>query len=386
MRKEQSEWTEEERQFAGLLQREPTRWTPDCPEPEDLIGLIKQADSYPGAARMRAHIADCAGCAREFGEMWEAFQAAEATTKQPVAASAVAVPPAKAPAPSAAASGRTDTEQRGQRLFAPALGTAVGVVAVALLYVAFLSPLQRQVQETQAQLQLQKNARTAQDRQRQADAERLAQAQAETAYLRQRVRDLENRPTPTAPGNRAYIAQARQKGLLLPSLLSDNTTETEVGAGASPAGIHLLSPVGTILQETRPTFRWRPLDGATYGLSIEDAGSHILDQKVAGTEWRATDSLHPGDYLWWVLAYRDGRVIGAAPNAAFRILDARKVAELESARRESVLVSGILAAQGGLLDEAEQAFRTIPGTDPNYPAAQRFLREIQDWRRRQRAP
>jgi hypothetical protein len=388
MRKEQSEWTEEERQFATLLQREPARWTPDCPEPEDLIGLIKQADSYPGAARMRAHIADCACCAREFGENWEAFQAAESAPKPPVAASAVPAPPAKALAPSAAASGRTVTEKREWwRLSAPALGMAAGVAAAALLYGAVILPRQRQLQETQTQMRQQNSAaQIAWDRQQQTDAERLAQAQAETAYLRQRVRDLENRPVQVAPSNSAFIAQTQQKGLHIPPLMTVDTTETQGDADASPARIHLLSPVGSILRETRPTFRWRPLDGATYTLSIEDAGSHIMDQNVSGTAWRAENRFRPGDYFWWVLAYREDRVVGASPNAVFRILDAKKATELESAKREFVLVYGIRAAQAGLLVEAEQTFRSIPGTDPNYPAARRFLREIQDWRRRQRAP
>jgi hypothetical protein len=228
-------------------------------------------------------------------------------------------------------------------------------------------------------------AQTARNRQQQADAERLAQAQAETAYLRQRVRDLENRPTQFAPSNSAYIAQTLQKGLRIPPLMAVDSTETQGDAGSSPARIQLLSPVGSILRETRPTFRWRQLGGATYILSIEDAGSHIINQKVSGTEWRASNSFRSGDYLWWVLAYREDRVVGASPNAVFRILDAKKMAELESAKREFVLVYGIRAAQAGLLDVAEQTFRSIPGTDPNYPAAQKFLREIQDWRRRQRA-
>jgi len=72
-----------------------------------------------------------------------------------------------------------------------------------------------------------------------------------------------------------------------------------------------------------------------------------------------------------------------APQAKFRILDQAKAHELAPARRayaSSHLTLGLLSAQAGLLDEAEQELRALQKANPNSAIARRLLAGVQAMR------
>lgn len=67
-----------EQQLATALRSQPPVWTPDCLEPEDLIGLIESGRRYaPGGLEMMAHAAACAHCRQEFAAMERTLQLAK---------------------------------------------------------------------------------------------------------------------------------------------------------------------------------------------------------------------------------------------------------------------------------------------------------------------
>ena len=63
------------------LMNEPAVWTPECLEPDVLIGLIEQGGDYPDAGRLMAHAATCGNCRREYGEMRQTLKLADMALK-----------------------------------------------------------------------------------------------------------------------------------------------------------------------------------------------------------------------------------------------------------------------------------------------------------------
>jgi hypothetical protein len=159
------------------------------------------------------------------------------------------------------------------------------------------------------------------------------------------------------------------------------------GAGtATQAGLSVVEPVGVVTLSDRPTFRWSRLDGSTsYVVEVYDELFILAaaSPQITGLSWTATKSLRRGGiYYWQVKAAKDGREFKApsrgAPQAKFRILDAAGAYELAQARRaygSSRLVMGLLYAQAGLLDEAEQEFRALQKANPNSELVQRLLKQ-----------
>ena len=79
MKKRLPQWSEEERQFAALLQTEPAQWTAQCYEPMKFVELARQGNDYADAGAMFAHMAGCAYCTQMYVDTARACQAADAT-------------------------------------------------------------------------------------------------------------------------------------------------------------------------------------------------------------------------------------------------------------------------------------------------------------------
>lgn len=166
-----------------------------------------------------------------------------------------------------------------------------------------------------------------------------------------------------------------------------------MGEQGSEASFALLSPVATVTQSDRPTFRWTALGGASgYIVTIYKPNSKEVStsQLLNATEWRAPQSLKPGGiYAWQVRALKGGEEIRmpspAAPEAKFKILERAKAEELERAKQtyaNSHLMLGILYAQAGLLDDAEREFEALSAANPNSRVAENLLRSVKAMRRR----
>jgi hypothetical protein len=73
-----------------------------------------------------------------------------------------------------------------------------------------------------------------------------------------------------------------------------------------------------------------------------------------------------------------------APEAKFKVLEQAKAAELERARRQfagSRLTLGLLYAQAGLLDEAEQELQALVNANRDSSAALKLLRSVKNAQR-----
>ena len=142
----------------------------------------------------------------------------------------------------------------------------------------------------------------------------------------------------------------------------------------------------------RPTFSWSPLEGATgYVVEIYDdkLNQIIISPQLTDTSWTPPQSLKRGGiYSWQVTASKGGEEIisprSPAPPARFRILDQTLANEIVQAQRgytSSHLTLALIYAKAGLIDEAEQEFRTLQRANPNSTISRRLLADLQAMRR-----
>lgn len=154
----------------------------------------------------------------------------------------------------------------------------------------------------------------------------------------------------------------------------------------------VIGPVGKVMLSDRPTFRWSQLEGASgYVVEVYDEKFNLVttSQQLIDSSWTAPQPLKRGGiYSWQVKAIKAGQEFRSprppAPQAKFRILDPAKTNELAQARRgyaSSHLTLGLLYAQAGLLDEAEQEFGALQKANPDSALVQRLLSQIQKLRR-----
>jgi anti-sigma factor RsiW len=149
----------------------------------------------------------------------------------------------------------------------------------------------------------------------------------------------------------------------------------------------LFSPVGTVVETDRPTFRWRQLNGAAnYIVTVYDFNFNQVAASGPLTEtvWTVPRQLERGGlYTWKVAAFKDGKEIISplppAPEAKFKVLDKAMTDELKRAKQtynNSHLMAGILYTQAGLLDDAEREFQALLDANPKSPIAQKLLRNV----------
>ena len=184
--------------------------------------------------------------------------------------------------------------------------------------------------------------------------------------------------------------QRLQKSPLLEGLSRPATSL--MGSDKEDGEFSVIEPQGKVLIDGRPTFRWSQLDGATdYVVEVYDEGFNLVatSAKLTANSWTASQPLRRGViYSWQVRATKDGKEFTAprppAPQAQFRILDQAKANELVEARRSyasSHLILGLLYAQSGLLDEAEQELRALQKANPTSSLVTQLLANLQAMRR-----
>jgi hypothetical protein len=168
--------------------------------------------------------------------------------------------------------------------------------------------------------------------------------------------------------------------------------ETMMGTPEARQVFRLIQPVGVVVLEDRPGFRWTSLEGASaYTVDVFDSESKRVatSGELQLTQWTPARGLEQDrTYIWEVTAIKDGKeVVSPAPptpQARFKVLDRASVDELESARRRypsSHLLLGGIFAQAGLLDDAEREFKALLSANPNSTIARRLLQSVQAPRR-----
>ena len=165
-----------------------------------------------------------------------------------------------------------------------------------------------------------------------------------------------------------------------------------MGSDDQGHGFAVIEPVGDVVLNNRPSFRWSPMEGATgYVVEVYDDQFKLLtsSQQLTGRSWTTPEALARGKvYSWQVKAITDGQEVTSprppAPQAKFRVLDQARANEIAQAKRaygSSHLTLGLLYADAGLLREAEQEFRLLRRANPNSEIARKLLRQVQEIRK-----
>ncbi len=167
-----------------------------------------------------------------------------------------------------------------------------------------------------------------------------------------------------------------------------------VMGGSSSDSFKLISPVGKVVSDDQPTFRWEPLDGASnYQVTIIDpkAGYKVIavSKVLSTTEWKMDRTLQRGRiYTWQVTARTESGDIKApsrdAREARFGVLEQGVAIKLARARRDHAgrpLVLGLFYTQAGLLDEAEREFQALAAANPESVVAKNLLHNVRAKRR-----
>ena len=187
---------------------------------------------------------------------------------------------------------------------------------------------------------------------------------------------------------------ARRKFNRSPALgnLSENTGRLRSGSDVQET-IVPLTPDGVVIETDQPTFRWRPLEGASdYVVTVHDSNFRPVESSgpLAATEWCTTRPLPRGvTYSWQIRAVVNGKTVISpkppAPEARFRVLDQKAFAAIQNARRtqgNAHLALGVLFWKHGLMDQAERELEALVRANPNSSAATELLRSLRSLRRR----
>jgi hypothetical protein len=179
-----------------------------------------------------------------------------------------------------------------------------------------------------------------------------------------------------------------------PDILSEiggvNSALRGTGTGQKQS-FKLLSPVGVVIAEDRPVFKWEPLEGATaYRVEISDSPSRapVSSEQLSPhvTQWTPPEALRRGKiYSWVVIATVKGREVVSPsvsmPEAKFKVLEEMKARELNRLKRaNSHLSLGVFYALEGMATEADREFQILVDNNPQSSIAQRLLRIIESWK------
>ena len=253
-------------------------WTPECPEPDELMKLAGQGRRAHNSPVMR-HVVGCDHCRPHYAAL-----RAELT----------------ATAPESATEPGTWRRRISALLLPRVLVPALGVTAAALAYVVAV-PL-RQAQQT---------AETALDAARREIPSNSTAIQ--TATQTARALSAARRSAPAAPPGeslRDTIAGLQVAQVTPDAIERLRLNATVVRGAVGAAGMKLIEPVATYVASLRPLLRWEPVPGATrYALSLGRSNadpSADITQTLNGegaTVWRPDKPLLPGiTYEWEVTA------------------------------------------------------------------------------------
>ncbi|HEY0142620.1 MAG TPA: hypothetical protein VGF48_17105 [Thermoanaerobaculia bacterium] len=169
-----------------------------------------------------------------------------------------------------------------------------------------------------------------------------------------------------------------EKPAVLDSLIRG---EGVLRGGASPA-FALEEPVGTVVREERPRFRWSAARNATsYDVAVVDTerGNLAASGSTSSTRWQPTRSLPRGrTYTWQVTAHaEETTIVAPGPSGAEALFH---VAENEEPLPGKAFDRGVALARMGVLDEAERELERA--ASEGEPRAAAVLDEVRSWRER----
>lgn len=197
------------------------------------------------------------------------------------------------------------------------------------------------------------------------------------------------------PSQRAVTAALIAGAVTRPETLSQLRGEPGILRDGQSAGtpFQLLAPVGTVVLDDRPTFRWQAMSGATgYTVSVFDADFNRVakSEMLETTRWKAPHSLRRGAVYSWQVSGLVGdkemtSPVKPSPDVRFKIIESAKEAELRRVKKiypNSHLALGVLYAQAGLTADAEREFLALARANPRAVIAKNLLRSVRGWSRR----
>ena len=189
------------------------------------------------------------------------------------------------------------------------------------------------------------------------------------------------------------VREALQKERVkLPAALAAIRSPSGTLMGGEYPEFKLVEPVGIMIENDRPTFRWSKLDGAT-GYTVTVYDSHLTrvasGDALSATEWQAPSALPRGEiFIWQVRTIKDGKEVVAPPPASsrarFKVLEQSRVDEIARAKRDypnSHLILGVVFAEAGLREEARLEFAELLKANPQSPVARKLLQSVSGARR-----
>lgn len=222
-------------------------------------------------------------------------------------------------------------------------------------------------------------------------AERLRLADGNGAIVLRADGSLDGLPGLPEDAVRSLAAALGEGRLDLPARVTGLQGRAGVlmGAPGPAARLRVLGPLGTSVRTVRPEFRWQGVAGArAYVVSIygEDLSPVLRSPELvpSASSWLPSADLPRGrGYVWQVAALvSGGRSVAPAPpepEARFHLLAADEAQRLErrlASAAGSRLARGVLLAQAGVLDEAEQAFGELQALNPSSPEVARLLKKV----------
>ena len=147
--------------------------------------------------------------------------------------------------------------------------------------------------------------------------------------------------------------------------------------------IRPVSPVGKILDTSRPVFSWRPVDGVEfYSVEVYDLDYNKVASSGELKETRWMAELPRGrTYVWKVIGVKNGQEVRLATRreARFRTLDAvrsRDIAAIRKRYPRSHLLLGLAYSEAGMISEARKEIEALQRTNPNSPILRKILAQL----------
>jgi hypothetical protein len=153
--------------------------------------------------------------------------------------------------------------------------------------------------------------------------------------------------------------------------------------GSREQTLRLESPVGVIVADDRPVFRWRGKSGSQFEVTVVDEPLNVIARSslLDVMEWRPTMTLPHGRTLMWQVASRGSETAVAphapAPLPRFRVLDDFSRARIARAQASgSRLLLAAAFADAGLQNEAEASLRELAVRNPRSAIPEKLLTSV----------
>jgi Putative zinc-finger len=162
-----------------------------------------------------------------------------------------------------------------------------------------------------------------------------------------------------------------------PQWLDDLGTSTAVrGETQGQNEFEVISPVGVVVESDHPTFQWNAhKDARQYQVKVYDNKFQLVAEspELKTTTWSAANPLERGKfYSWKVDAHTANGTVTAplvpAPEAKFKVLEEKKLKEIEELRVQSPdshLLLAIAYKDAGLVQEASKELKALEKANPD---------------------